>query len=145
MSQPVLASTKHLHAAPLTSCLPAPPSGILTVGVVTYPFNFEGRRRSSQAADGIEALRENVDSVIVIPNDRLLDVADEGTPLQSAFSLAGGQRLLLLLLALLLAEHWLALSPPAARAPACLAGNLFCLIQPSSIQAARLHSAHSLL
>ncbi len=67
-------------------------AGILTVGVVTYPFNFEGRRRSSQAADGIESLRENVDSVIVIPNDRLLDVADEGTPLQSAFSLAGGWR-----------------------------------------------------
>ncbi len=70
------------------------PQGILTVGVVTYPFNFEGRRRSSQAADGIEALRESVDSVIVIPNDRLLDVADEGTPLQSAFSLAGGLLLL---------------------------------------------------
>ncbi|MEW5316217.1 MAG: hypothetical protein WDW38_007599 [Sanguina aurantia] len=62
--------------------------GILTVGVVTYPFSFEGRRRSSQASDGIEFLRSNVDSVIVIPNDRLLDVASEGTALQDAFSLA---------------------------------------------------------
>jgi cell division protein FtsZ len=62
------------------------------VGVVTYPFGFEGRRRGSQAAEGIEELRQSVDSVIVIPNDRLLDVADEGTPLQSAFSLAGGCR-----------------------------------------------------
>ena len=66
----------------------APPPGILTVGVVTYPFNFEGRRRGNQAADGIEALRQSVDSVIVIPNDRLLDVAGEGTALQDAFALA---------------------------------------------------------
>lgn len=45
-------------------------AGILTVGVVTYPFNFEGRRRSGQALEGIEGLRAAVDSVIVIPNDR---------------------------------------------------------------------------
>ncbi|KAI8467226.1 MAG: Tubulin/FtsZ, GTPase domain-containing protein [Monoraphidium minutum] len=62
--------------------------GILTVGVVTYPFTFEGRRRSNQAVEGIEALRGAVDSVIVIPNDKLLEVAGEGTPLQEAFSLA---------------------------------------------------------
>ncbi|PNW87338.1 hypothetical protein CHLRE_02g118600v5 [Chlamydomonas reinhardtii] len=62
--------------------------GILTVGVVTYPFNFEGRRRAGQALEGIEALREAVDSVIVIPNDRLLDVAGASTALQDAFALA---------------------------------------------------------
>ncbi|KXZ50637.1 hypothetical protein GPECTOR_15g321 [Gonium pectorale] len=62
--------------------------GILTVGVVTYPFNFEGRRRAGQALEGIEGLRESVDSVIVIPNDRLLDVASASTALQDAFALA---------------------------------------------------------
>ena len=44
--------------------------GVLTVGVVTYPFTFEGRRRGTQASDGIETLRNNVDTLIVIPNDR---------------------------------------------------------------------------
>jgi len=63
-------------------------AGVLTVGVVTYPFRFEGRRRSAQALEGIEALRAAVDSVIVIPNDRLLEVAGEGTALQDAFALA---------------------------------------------------------
>jgi len=63
-------------------------AGNLTVGVVTYPFTFEGRRRISQAAEAIEALRNNVDTLIVIPNDRLLDVVEEGTPLQEAFLLA---------------------------------------------------------
>eukprot|EP00877_Chromochloris_zofingiensis_P015022 jgi/Chrzof1/9774/Cz04g15090.t1 len=63
-------------------------AGILTVGVVTYPFSFEGRRRSGQAAAGIDALRAAVDSVIVIPNDRLLEVAGDGIALQDAFSLA---------------------------------------------------------
>ncbi len=63
-------------------------TGILTVGVVTCPFSFEGRRRSTQALDGIEELRAAVDSVIVIPNDRLLEVAEADTPLQQAVSLA---------------------------------------------------------
>ncbi|DBA90901.1 hypothetical protein WJX77_002799 [Trebouxia sp. C0004] len=63
-------------------------AGILTVGVVTYPFTFEGRRRGLQAHDGIETLRKNVDTLIVIPNDRLLDVVGEATPLQDAFLLA---------------------------------------------------------
>lgn len=62
--------------------------GVLTVGVVTYPFTFEGRRRSNQAKDGIEALKSSVDCVIVIPNDRLLDVSDESTSLGDAFALA---------------------------------------------------------
>ncbi len=63
-------------------------AGILTVAVVTYPFSFEGRRRATQAAQGIEELRAAVDCVIVIPNDRLLDVATDSTALQDAFGLA---------------------------------------------------------
>lgn len=63
-------------------------AGILTVGVVTYPFSFEGRRRCSQAIAGIEALRGSVDSVIVIPNDKLLEVSGSSTSLTDAFSLA---------------------------------------------------------
>ena len=63
-------------------------AGNLTVGVVTYPFTFEGRRRTAQATEAIDALRANVDTLIVIPNDRLLDVVEEGTPLQEAFLLA---------------------------------------------------------
>lgn len=51
--------------------------GALTVGVVTRPFSFEGKRRSNQAENGIAALRESCDTLIVIPNDRLLQM---GTP-----------------------------------------------------------------
>ncbi|XP_061338147.1 cell division protein FtsZ homolog 1, chloroplastic-like [Gastrolobium bilobum] len=63
-------------------------AGYLTVGVVTYPFSFEGRKRSLQAFEAIEKLQKNVDTLIVIPNDRLLDIADEQMPLQDAFRLA---------------------------------------------------------
>jgi cell division protein FtsZ len=56
--------------------------------VVTYPFTFEGRRRSNQALQGIQGLRDCVDSVIVIPNDKLLDVSEANTALMDAFSLA---------------------------------------------------------
>ncbi|MED6208276.1 Cell division protein FtsZ 1 [Stylosanthes scabra] len=63
-------------------------AGYLTVGVVTYPFSFEGRKRSLQALEAIERLQKNVDTLIVIPNDRLLDIADEQTALQDAFRLA---------------------------------------------------------
>lgn len=63
-------------------------AGYLTVGVVTYPFSFEGRKRSVQALEAIEKLQRNVDTLIIIPNDRLLDIADEQTPLQDAFLLA---------------------------------------------------------
>ncbi|CAN0843214.1 Cell division protein FtsZ homolog 1, chloroplastic [Linum grandiflorum] len=63
-------------------------AGYLTVGVVTYPFSFEGRKRSLQAIAALERLQENVDTLIVIPNDRLLDIADEQTGLQDAFLLA---------------------------------------------------------
>ncbi|MEA5118848.1 MAG: cell division protein FtsZ, partial [Propionicimonas sp.] len=50
--------------------------GALTIGVVTRPFSFEGKRRSTQAEDGIAALREEVDTLIVIPNDKLLEMTD---------------------------------------------------------------------
>ncbi|MFS8824336.1 cell division protein FtsZ [Synechococcus sp. R6-6] len=63
-------------------------SGALTVGVVTRPFSFEGKRRSKQAEEGIQALREAVDTLIVIPNDKLLSVISEQTPVQEAFRVA---------------------------------------------------------
>jgi len=59
--------------------------GALTVGVVTRPFSFEGRRRANQAEAGIEALRNEVDTLIVIPNDRLLSMADRSVSALSAF------------------------------------------------------------
>ncbi|ANE47376.1 cell division protein FtsZ [Paenibacillus swuensis] len=59
--------------------------GALTVGVVTRPFTFEGRKRASQAEQGIEALKEKVDTLIVIPNDRLLEIVDKKTPMLEAF------------------------------------------------------------
>ncbi len=62
--------------------------GALTVGIVTTPFKFEGTKRQAQAADGIESLRENCDTVIVIPNDRLLEVLDEKTTMLDAFRIA---------------------------------------------------------
>lgn len=63
-------------------------AGALTVGVVTYPFTFEGSRRAQQAVESVENMRRAVDTLIVIPNDRLLDVVGENTPLQEAFLLA---------------------------------------------------------
>ncbi|XP_073302067.1 cell division protein FtsZ homolog 1, chloroplastic-like [Primulina huaijiensis] len=74
-------------AAPVVAKI-AKDAGYLTVGVVTYPFSFEGRRRSLQALEAIEKLRKNVDTLIVIPNDRLLDISGVHTPLQDAFLLA---------------------------------------------------------
>ncbi|HKJ54688.1 MAG TPA: cell division protein FtsZ, partial [Nitriliruptoraceae bacterium] len=62
--------------------------GALTIGVVTRPFMFEGRRRSVQAEDGIEELKKAVDTLIVIPNDRLLHIADGDTSVVQAFRLA---------------------------------------------------------
>ena len=62
--------------------------GALTVGVVTRPFSFEGKRRSSQAEIGIEALREVVDTLIVIPNDRLLAISDRSISQIEAFESA---------------------------------------------------------
>jgi len=62
--------------------------GILTVAIVTKPFEAEGKRRMDTALEGIKLLRQNVDTLIVIPNERLLDIADEGTSLIEAFEKA---------------------------------------------------------
>ena len=62
--------------------------GALTIGVVTRPFGFEGRRRAVQAEQGIQRLKENVDTQIVIPNDRLLTVSNENTSVLNAFKMA---------------------------------------------------------
>jgi cell division protein FtsZ len=62
--------------------------GILTVGIVTTPFDCEGKIRKKYALEGIGELKKNCDTVIVIPNERLLDIADENTSLMEAFSLA---------------------------------------------------------
>ncbi|GMJ00828.1 hypothetical protein like AT3G52750 [Hibiscus trionum] len=62
--------------------------GILTVGIVTTPFSFEGRKRAVQAQEGIAALRENVDTLIIIPNDKLLAAVSEVTLVTEAFDLA---------------------------------------------------------
>jgi cell division protein FtsZ len=63
-------------------------AGALTIGVVTRPFTFEGRRRSVQAEQGIQQLKEKVDTLIIIPNDRLLQVSDEKTSMLNAFKMA---------------------------------------------------------
>jgi cell division protein FtsZ len=59
--------------------------GALTIGVVTRPFTFEGRRRATSAENGIEALRDEVDTLIVIPNDRLLSISDRNVSVLDAF------------------------------------------------------------
>ncbi len=74
-------------AAPVIAEL-AKSRGALTIAVVTRPFGFEGRRRASQAETGISRLREKVDTQIVIPNDRLLSIADEKTTMVNAFRMA---------------------------------------------------------
>jgi cell division protein FtsZ len=63
-------------------------SGALTVGVVTRPFAFEGRRRATLAEEGIKRLKENVDALIIIPNDKLLQVAEKRTSMLDAFEMA---------------------------------------------------------
>jgi cell division protein FtsZ len=62
--------------------------GALTIGIVTRPFAFEGRRRAAQAEKGIQTLKEKVDTLIVIPNDRLLSISDKNTSMVEAFSRA---------------------------------------------------------
>ena len=62
--------------------------GVLTIGIVTKPFAFEGRRRMEQAENGITALREHVDSLVVIPNERLKLVSEQRITLQNAFMIA---------------------------------------------------------
>jgi len=61
--------------------------GALTVGVVTKPFTFEGSKRKKQAEEGISNIKEKVDSLIVIPNDRLFSMVDRNTPMQEAFKI----------------------------------------------------------
>ncbi len=74
-------------AAPIVAEI-AKEMGALTVGVVTRPFTFEGRRRINQAEEGVAALRTRVDTLIEIPNDRILSVIAEQAPLQEAFRTA---------------------------------------------------------
>jgi len=74
-------------AAPVVARL-ARQAGALTVGVVTKPFGFEGRRRMRQADEGLDELRAEVDTLLVIPNERLLSVVERGTPLSEAFGIA---------------------------------------------------------
>lgn len=74
-------------AAPIVAEI-AREAGALTVGVVTKPFGFEGRRRMQQALGAIERLRAVVDTLIIVSNDRLLQIIPENTPVQRAFSVA---------------------------------------------------------
>jgi cell division protein FtsZ len=74
-------------AAPVIASL-ASELGALTVGVVTKPFKFEGRRRQTQADYGLDALRDCVDTIITIPNERLLAIIDRSTPLTDGFATA---------------------------------------------------------
>jgi cell division protein FtsZ len=62
--------------------------GALTIGVVTKPFSFEGKRRSAQAEDGVSLLKNEVDTLIVVPNDRLLEISDRGISMLEAFATA---------------------------------------------------------
>jgi len=74
-------------AAPIISQI-AKEVGALTIGVVTRPFTFEGAKRKQTAEKGIDELKQHVDTLIVIPNDRLLQIADKRASLQEAFKLA---------------------------------------------------------
>ncbi|AFY69364.1 cell division protein FtsZ [Thalassoporum mexicanum PCC 7367] len=74
-------------AAPIIAEV-AKETGALTIGVVTRPFTFEGRRRTQQSEDGVESLQSRVDTLIIIPNDKLLSVISEQTPVQEAFRVA---------------------------------------------------------
>ena len=59
--------------------------GALTVGIVTKPFSWEGNRRSANAEEGLEKLKEHVDTLIIVPNDRLREIIDKNTPMLAAF------------------------------------------------------------
>ncbi|WP_205407661.1 cell division protein FtsZ [Thermophilibacter mediterraneus] len=75
-------------AAPVVADIAKNDVGALTVGVVTKPFAFEGRKRYGSAMEGIKNLSENVDTLIVIPNDRLLDLSEKKTTMLEAFRMA---------------------------------------------------------
>lgn len=83
LSPPARGRNRH-RGAPVVASI-ARKLGALTVGVVTRPFSFEGKRRSNQAENGIAALRESCDTLIVIPNDRLLQMGDAAVSLMDAF------------------------------------------------------------
>jgi cell division protein FtsZ len=74
-------------AAPIVAKI-AKSIGALTIGVVTKPFGFEGKRRAAQADSGVAALRAEVDTLIVVPNDRLLEISDRSISVQEAFATA---------------------------------------------------------
>ena len=71
-------------AAPVIASI-AQDLGALTVGIVTKPFSFEGKKRMEQAIEGLEELKKNVDTLIVIPNDKLREIIDKSTPLLESF------------------------------------------------------------
>ena len=71
-------------AAPVIADI-AQSKGALTVGIVTKPFSFEGKKRMNQALEGIEELKKHVDTLIVVPNDRLREIIDKSTPLLDSF------------------------------------------------------------
>jgi len=75
-------------AAPIIAEIAKEEIGALTVGVVTRPFKFEGRRRAIQAEEGIKKLKQKVDTLIVIPNDNLLAISDKKTSILEAFKMA---------------------------------------------------------
>ncbi len=75
-------------AAPVIAQIAREEIGALTVGIVTKPFSFEGRMRRNQAEQGVELLSQKVDTLIVIPNDRLLEVVDKKTSMLDAFRIA---------------------------------------------------------
>jgi len=77
-------------AAPVVADIAKNDVGALTVGVVTKPFTFEGRKRKKSAEEGIKTLSDCVDTMIVIPNDKLLDIAEKKTTMLEAFAIADG-------------------------------------------------------
>ena len=77
-------------AAPIVADIAMNEVGALTVGVVTKPFTFEGRKRKKSAEEGIKTLSDCVDTMIVIPNDKLLDIAEKKTTMLEAFAIADG-------------------------------------------------------
>mgnify|MGYP000190526803 FL=1 len=75
-------------AAPVVAEIAREEIGALTVGIVTKPFSFEGRLRRNQAEQGIDFLSQKVDTLIVIPNDRLLEIVEKKTSMLDAFRIA---------------------------------------------------------
>jgi len=75
-------------AAPIVAEIARDQCGCLTIGVVTKPFMFEGRKRMRQAEDAISKLKQNVDTLIVVSNDKLLQIVPDATPMKDAFSVA---------------------------------------------------------